>query len=682
MRVGTRCCAHASIRSDPQQHVCAQAALCCGCEHVVADCATTVRCVYLLLSSCIVRCQTPSGTASDAVSVCHFRFAVVMPFAVCDRCRRRHDPAHQCPIFRLPCDLWVRAADRADLPPVPVHELSEFNIVCPHCRSRSWRNESINCCADGRLQLPLEDDVPPELRQVILSAHVRSHIRRINMSFAMASVGHSNRSLPDSTFILGGRTYHRIGSILPHDSALSAFAQIYMLDAAEASSRRAEVVRDAEGDLQRSVMENLHRLLVQYNPWVQRLRAAAEGNLPVIEWRSDIDVSGMMVGAVVAAHGSGSRSILIHVRSTDRPQFIDDGHGLYHTLAYPLLFPTGACGWHDGMVSGCDRSGRQRPVTLLEWSRHLLMHRDTPSFVQCCERLALEFYCDLYAQYEARTAAFHERPHQQALYRSASYRAVHDRLRHDDGVGLQDVGRPVVLPSSFVGSPRYYYQLYLDAMALPVRYHKPDLFVTITCNPCWPEITRAIPAGSHWRFHPDIVARVFMLKFKSILAEITESKIFGPVLAFVWRVEWQARGLPHIHMLLILAERLLTADSIDKVVSAEFPDPIARPVLHAAVQQFMLHGPCDVRPHLGCRSSSADGSCRRRFPKAMQAYTRILSDGYPEYRRRGLFVAYDGDRVVTDEWVVPHNRYLLERYRCHVNVEVAGHIRSCKYVYK
>jgi hypothetical protein len=66
----------------------------------------------------------------------------------------------------------------------------------------------------------------------------------------------------------------------------------------------------------------------------------------------------------------------------------------------------------------------------------------------------------------------------------------------------------------------------------------------------------------------------------------------------------------------------------------------------------------------------------------MQAYTRILSDGYPEYRRRGLFVAYDGDREITDEWVVPHNRYLLERYRCHVNVEVAGHIRSCKYVYK
>jgi hypothetical protein len=97
----------------------------------------------------------------------------------------------------------------------------------------------------------------------------------------------------------------------------------------------------------------------------------------------------------------------------------------------------------------------------------------------------------------------------------------------------------MILPSSFVGSPRFYHQLYLDAMALPHRFHKPDLFITITCNPGWTEISSAVPAGSHWRFHPDIVGRVFMLKFQAILKEITDSEIFGRVLAYVWRVEWQ-----------------------------------------------------------------------------------------------------------------------------------------------
>ena len=104
----------------------------------------------------------------------------------------------------------------------------------------------------------------------------------------------------------------------------------------------------------------------------------------------------------------GTRSIVVRRRSSERPEFIDDGHALYHTLAYPLLFPTGRTGWHDSMV--CWHRGRQHRVSLLEWSRFTLMHRDAPTFVQRCERLALEFYCDLYAQYEARCAAFHSLP--------------------------------------------------------------------------------------------------------------------------------------------------------------------------------------------------------------------------------------------------------------------------------
>lgn len=359
------------------------------------------------------------------------------------------------------------------------------------------------------------------------------------MAFSMASVGHDNRSLPDSTFIMGGRSYHRIGAMEPGPSQSASFAQIYLLDPDEAAARRLEVVGHDDGVLRPEVFAIVHRMMLELNPWVRQLRVAASQNIPVIEWQSDIDVAGMTMGAVVVA--PGSRSIVIRRCSTDRPEFIHDGHSLYHTLAYPLLFPTGTTGWHDSLSCWDVQRGCQRRVTLLEWSRHMLMHRRAPTFVQRCERLALEYYCDLYAQYEARLAAFHQLPRQQSLYRGASFRAMHDQFQRD-GVGnahMEDVGRPMVLPSSFVGSPRYYYQLYLDAMALPLRYHKPDLFVTITCNPYWPEVTRAIPVGSHWRYHPDIVGRVFMLKFASILQEITVSEIFGPVLAFVWRVEWQ-----------------------------------------------------------------------------------------------------------------------------------------------
>ena len=135
-------------------------------------------------------------------------------------------------------------------------------------------------------------------------------------------------------------------------------------------------------------------------------------------------------------------------------------------------------------------------------------------------------------------------------------------------------------------------------------------------------------------------------------------------------------------MLLILANRVLSVDRIDSIVCAEFPDPDTHRDHHDAVQQFMLHSPCDVRPHLGCRRSSVDGLCTRQYPKSSLNATRIRHDGFPEYRRRMRFQGRDDARLISDEWVVPHNPYLVVRYRCHINVEVAGHVRSCKYVYK
>ena len=50
------------------------------------------------------------------------------------------------------------------------------------------------------------------------------------------------------------------------------------------------------------------------------------------------------------------------------------------------------------------------------------------------------------------------------------------------------VGSIVILPSSFHGSPRNMQQEYQDAMAIVSAMGKPDLFLTMTCNPKWREI--------------------------------------------------------------------------------------------------------------------------------------------------------------------------------------------------
>lgn len=151
----------------------------------------------------------------------------------------------------------------------------------------------------------------------------------------------------------------------------------------------------------------------------------------------------------------------------------------------------------------------------------------------------------MWAQNEARAASFHSLPSQQLKYRMGRKCAVEDQIFQSGR--LEDVSVPMLLPSSFDGSAKWYHMLYLDALTLPQRYHAPDLFITFTCNPKWIEIQREIPPGHTYQDHPDIVARVFWLKFKALMDDIVKHKIFGPVQAFVWRIEWQARGLPHVH---------------------------------------------------------------------------------------------------------------------------------------
>ncbi|GKC16554.1 DNA helicase PIF1, ATP-dependent [Tanacetum coccineum] len=56
-------------------------------------------------------------------------------------------------------------------------------------------------------------------------------------------------------------------------------------------------------------------------------------------------------------------------------------------------------------------------------------------------------------------------------------------------VGL---GKRIVLPRTFTGSPRYMMQNYHDAMALCRAYGNPDFIITFTSNPKWPEISKML----------------------------------------------------------------------------------------------------------------------------------------------------------------------------------------------
>ncbi len=157
------------------------------------------------------------------------------------------------------------------------------------------------------------------------------------------------------------------------------------------------------------------------------------------------------------------------------------------------------------------------------------------------------------------------------------------------------IGKRIVLPSSFKGSPRYLMRLFQDSMAVIRNFGKPDLFVTVTCNPQWPEIQNELTNVKNSE-KLTLIARVFKIKLKAIMHDILKDHIFGIVKAYMYVIEFQKRGLPHAHILLILENesKPRNSDDYDSLVSAQIPDPKKHPKAFATVTKSMIHGPCGI----------------------------------------------------------------------------------------
>src|SRR6266496_5576350 len=78
---------------------------------------------------------------------------------------------------------------------------------------------------------------------------------------------------------------------------------------------------------------------------------------------------------------------------------------------------------------------------------------------------------------------------------------------------------------------------------------------------------QTFPAGSSATGHPHIISRVFNLKLKTLIDDLLNKHVLGKTVADVLTVEFQKRGLPHAHILLIM-------DRHEKIRDVEFIDNI------------------------------------------------------------------------------------------------------------
>lgn len=98
------------------------------------------------------------------------------------------------------------------------------------------------------------------------------------------------------------------------------------------------------------------------------------------------------------------------------------------------------------------------------------------------------------------------------------------------------LGNIMILPFTFPSGPRYMQQQYQDAMAIARRTGKPDLSITMTCNPKWPEILRVqknFPPNTTANDIPTIFCRIFSIRLQRMLEETNTGSVFGKIEGFV-----------------------------------------------------------------------------------------------------------------------------------------------------
>ncbi|XP_057734594.1 uncharacterized protein LOC130950047 [Arachis stenosperma] len=429
--------------------------------------------------------------------------------------------------------------------------------------------------------------------------------------------------------------------------------------------------------LMRDVLTNNPQTNMRLKLIGKRGRDGRTYNLPSVD-----EVAGLVVRDF-DPHTQG-RDIIVETKSGELKR-ISELHPSYLGLQYPLLFPYGEDGWREKIslnIVNTNPNNESSYVSMRDFFAFRIQHRNLREGVLIySRRLFQQFIVDAYSMIEASRLKYVYS--KQKEFRAEIYKGLKDAILNGK-TEASNIGKRIILPATFTGGPRYMIQNYQDAMAICRSIGYPDLFITFTCNPQWEEIKRYCKETNlKPEDRPDVICRLFKAKLEKLIKDIHKNRIFGVSKAVIYTIEFQKRGLPHAHILLFLAAeyKYPSPEDIDKIISAEIPDPLHDPNYYEAVKHFMVHGPCGLaKKNSPCMEN---GQCIRHFPKKFVDFTTIDQNGYPIYRRRDDNRTIEVSGIELDNrYVVPHNRFLLLKYGAHINVEWCNQSRSIKYLFK
>ena len=292
-------------------------------------------------------------------------------------------------------------------------------------------------------------------------------------------------------------------------------------------------------------------------------------------------------------------------------------------LAFPHLFPNGKGGFH---------SKRQVPITYRKYVNARLFN--------CDGRFAKDINYILAMQYAIEHANVNS--------------AINIAMRHinSDMLGGGRVTAGLLRRQSFVnkmiksdlayrflknvrGSPPYWQTMFYEALAMIRTLGTPTFFLTLSAADLrWPEVIQTIGKQYGYEFskkdvkemswrnkckwinqNPVTVARMFQDRVETFLSRFLRSRSnpIGYITDHIIRVEFQARGSPHIHSIFWIKDApklginsdMEVIDFIDKNVSCSIPNEDTE--LSNLVTSLQVHSHSS-----SCRRRS---KCRFHYPR-------------------------------------------------------------------
>ncbi|PIA58337.1 hypothetical protein AQUCO_00500336v1 [Aquilegia coerulea] len=346
-----------------------------------------------------------------------------------------------------------------------------------------------------------------------LSAKFRENIRRYNSMFALTSMGGKfykrvNNGKKPYIFKLYGQTYHKIGSLLPNVGnssdppllnirARPRFVQLYIYDTEHEAQNQMNIYSDPGRqttlDIQIIRLQNCKDRYTESEVVDFRIKLLGTRNRDARKY--NLPSSNEIAGLIIENDGEevDHRDIIVETK-TGSLKRITELHPSYMAMQYPILFPYGEDGYktdilYNGLVVARD-TGRSL-VSLREYFVFRIQQRgneDHTLIMEC--RLFQQFLVDAYTSIEEERLHY-VRKNQKQLEQSCTK-------------GYEML---LVLPATFTGGPRYMVQNFQDAMAICRWCGSSDLFITITCNPKWDEVTATLNLipGKKSEDIPDIV---------------------------------------------------------------------------------------------------------------------------------------------------------------------------------